>query len=167
MRKASERLVKNGLSSKSLMACCRAQQFNPVVGPESSRIALVLENARQCAILRALGKGTIREVCLRRAAPGADVPRASVVTAARTACLNYTSAPVGPESSRIRALQETTIAAAKNVLDPTTRFAHYSRGPPLPICSVIPQEALNANVPHMQGLRCPLPNRSDLIILPG
>ena len=147
---------------------CRTQQFNHVVGPESGRIALVLENARQCAILRALGKGVTAVPCpIRRPALQPDVPRASVVTAAKIACLTYTSAPVGPESSRILALQESTIAAGKNVLDPTTRFASYSRGAPLPICSVIPQEALNANVPHLQGLRCPLPNRPDLIVLPG
>ena len=147
---------------------CRTQQFNPAVGPESGRIALVLENARQCAILRALGKGNIRDPCpIQRVGLGPDVPRASSVTAAKTACLTYTSAPVGPESSRIRALQEKTIDAAKNPFDPATRFAGYSRGVPAPICPAIPQEILNANVPHLQGLRCPLPNRPDLIVLPG
>jgi hypothetical protein len=81
--------------------------------------------------------------------------------------LIYTSAQVGPESARINALQSATLDAAKNPLDPAARFSAYVRPFPPPVCQAIPQEALNANMPRMQGLRCPLPNRSDLITLPG
>jgi hypothetical protein len=151
------------------MSCPSVAQNNPVVGPESGRITVLLENARQCAILRALGKkGPVGNPCrlpLRIAGP--DVPRASDLTASKMACLTYRSLMPGPESARINALQRAALDASTNPLDPAARFSRYVRPFPPPVCQAIPQEALNANVPRMQGLRCPLPNRPDLIVLPG
>ena len=151
------------------MSCAPVLQNNPVVGSESGRITMLLENARQCAILNALGKkGPKGSPCrppLRVIGP--DVPRASSLTASKTTCLTYSSVQAGPESARINALQRAALDASTNPLDPEARFSAYVRPFPPPVCQAIPQEALNANVPRMQGLRCPLPNRSDLIVLPG
>jgi hypothetical protein len=146
------------------MSGCTVALSNPVVGPESGRITLLLENARQCAILNALKKSN---PCPPIPIVVSNVPRASTVTASKVACLNYSSQQAGPESTRINALQAAALYASTNPMDPTARFSAYVRPFPPPICQDIPQEALNANVPRMQGLRCPLPNRSDLIVLPG
>lgn len=149
------------------MNCAPVVQNNPVVGPESGRITVLLENARQCAILRALGKKGPNPCMLPLRVMGPDVPRASDLTASKMACLTYRSSMPGPESARINALQRAALDAATNPLDPAARFSGYVRPFPPPVCQAIPQEALNANVPRMQGLRCPLPNRPDLIVLPG
>ena len=149
------------------MSCATGFISNPAVGPESSRLILAMENARQCAILQALKKTRSNNPCVipvRIAGP--DVPRSSTLTAAKTACMTYRSIQPGPESARIASLQRATLDAATG-LTPDARFSAYARRLPPPVCQDIPQEALNANVPRMQGLRCPLPNRSDLIILPG
>jgi len=150
-----------------MSGCAPILHFNPAVGPESSRITALLEDARQCAIERGLGR--------RRAPPcppivrviGPDVPRSSTLTASKVRCLNYTSRMAGSEGARINALQRLALDASIDPLDPAARFSSYTRPLPAPVCQAIPQEALNANMPRMQGLRCPLPNRSDLIVLPG
>ncbi len=144
-------------------------QYNLTVQPESGRIALILENARQCAILQALGKK--RPIGLPcppvRRLTGAAVPLSSALTASKTACLTYSSPAAGPSSVRTNAVQRAAQDAARNPLDPMARFSAYARPIPPPVCPPIPQEILNANEPRAQGLRCSLLNRPDLIVLPG
>ena len=149
-----------------MSGCDPILHFNPVVGPESSRMIARLEDARQCAIQRGLGRRSPPCPPIVRVV-GPDVPRSGALTASKVTCLTYTSRQAGPEGARINALQRMALDASINPSDPAARFSSYNRPIPAPVCQAIPQEALNANVPRMQGLRCPLPNRSDLIVLPG
>lgn len=144
---------------------CTGFISNPAVGPESSRLILAMEDARQCAILQALKRTRSNNPCVIPVrVSGPDVPRSSTLTATKTACMTYKSVQPGPESARIASLQRATLDASGLG---AARFSAYARRIPPPVCQAVPQEALNANVPRMQGLRCPLPNRSDLIVLPG
>ena len=148
------------------MSCATGFISNPAVGPESSRLILAMEDARQCAILQALKRTRSNNPCVIPVrVSGPDVPRSSTLTATKTACMTYKSVPCGPESARIASLQRATLDASTGL--GAARFSAYARRLPPPVCQDVPQEALNANVPRMQGLRCPLPNRSDLIVLPG
>jgi len=134
---------------------------------EGGRIALLLEDARQCAARNALEKarGSRRCVSMQGASNAA---LSSVLTASRGNCMTYVSPNTCvPEGTWIARKQEAVIDASRNPADPLTRFASYSRPVPPPVCQAIPQEALNANVPKNQMRRCPLLNRPDLIVLPG
>ena len=152
-----------------MSAGCSTYQPNPAVNTESGRLTLLIEAARQCAITRVMARpNRIGATCLPvLMVSTTTVPRASVLTAAKTSCLNFVSKQAVPESSRILAIQRAALDKANNPLDPLTRFSEFNRPIPPPICLVVSQEALNANVPRNQGLRCPLPNRVDLIVLPG
>ena len=149
---------------------CVTVQVNRTVNTEGGRIAQLLENAQICARAVALAKARANQGCPPVPVQRQDVqvPRSSDWTAGRTACLNYVSPNTFvPEKTWIANLQRAVIDKGKDPLNPETRFASYNRPIPPPVCPAIPQEALNANVPKNQGLRCPLPNRPDLIVLPG
>ena len=155
-----------------MIKSCITNPNNITPNTEGGRIALLLEAARRCAATQALAKargGPVGRPCAAIRPPmGVHVPPASAAIANKTACLTFVSAnKCTTESSWIARIQRETLDAAKNPLDPTSRFSAYVRPFPPPICAAVPQEALNANVPHSQAIRCPLPNRSDLPVLPG
>jgi len=151
------------------MSGCITNQVNRSVNTEGGKIAQILEAAQRCAGALALAKARASQGCpvaVKRV--DAQVPRSSDWTAGRTACFTYVSPNTFvPESVWIANLQKCATDKEKDPLNPETRFAAYRRPIPPPVCQAVPQEALNANVPKNQGLRCPLLNRPDLIVLPG
>ena len=149
------------------MSGCISNQVNRLVNTEGGRIALLLEDARQCAARNALQKARGSRPCVSTQS-ASNAARSSDLTASRTACMTYVSPNTCvPEGTWIARRQAAVIEASRDPADPSTRFASYSRPIPPPVCQAIPQEALNANVPKNQMRRCPLLNRPDLIVLPG
>jgi len=152
---------------------CRSQQINQITNTEGGRIALVLQNAAQCASVVALEKARIfgrSSACASIArTSGSIVPASSAILARATTCLTtVSSATCVPESTRIRRVQAHLLNASIQPLDPDTRFSEFNRRPlPPPVCPPIPQEFLNANVPKNQMRNCPLPNKPDNPVLPG
>lgn len=154
---------------------CTVVQVNISPNTEGGRVAALIAAAAQCAAESALTKARAAGAAARAPCPlpintatiGPYIPSESEILKAKTACLTFVSpATCVPQSTWITGVQACVLRNASDPRNPEARFAEF-RGPVIPpICTPVPQEALNANVPKLQTSICQLPNRSDLPILP-
>jgi hypothetical protein len=144
---------------------------------EGGRISNLLSETRRCMAAEALAKaqalgsgGACGALCgITTPVKRQDTPLPSMALSATvTNCYSKYQSLEGcvPESTRIARLQQRTIDADKDPLNPATRFSLYARFFPEP-CPPIPPWYATAGEPVLQGKNCPLPNKPDNPVLPG
>ena len=150
---------------------CAVAQVNVIPNTESGRVALIIAAAARCAADVAVKRAQMSATpCARPVTTttiGPRIPAESEILAAKTACLTFVSpATCVPQSTWITGVQACVLRNANDPLNPDARFSEF-RGPVIPpVCTPVPQEALNANVPKLQTSICQYPNRFYIPPLP-
>ena len=118
-------------------------------------LASVRQSEIQLALQRAQTISGGKVCCAPTPAQREETPLISQVSAN---CYTYVGTSVGLESMKTNAQNQCVINLSTDPTNPNSRFSQY-RGPFIPpVCTLVPQEILNGNLPKA-STACPLPNK--------